>query len=231
MHTDITELARRLSNLIRLGTVAQIDPSAARIRIQTGPILTDWIPWLTFRAGTTRSWSAPSIGEQVMLISPSGDTAQAIALPALYANDSPAPSAGIPEHLIAYPDGAVISYNHSSGALTVTGIKTAHVNAIESITASAPAITANADVATVNASTTTVNASLIALNAPLTVVTGALEVTGGALISNGVSISGAASIEGSIDHNGVLISNGITFGSHVHANVTAGSDLSGGPQP
>lgn len=230
MQPDLIELARRLANIVRLGTVAHIDPAQARIRVQSGALLTDWLPWLTHRAGTTRCWSAPTVGEQVLLISPSGDTAQAVALPALYANDNPAPSASMPEHVIVYPDGAVISYNHATGALCISGIKTATVTALDAITANAPNITANADLAQINAPLTEVNAALILLNATRTVVTGKLEVGGGAEISGGAKISGGANISGGADISGPLKSNSINFGSHVHDGVSAGSDLSGGPQ-
>ena len=48
------------------------------------PIVTAWLPWLTARAGTVLTWSAPSLGEQVLLLAPTGDLAQAFVLPAVY---------------------------------------------------------------------------------------------------------------------------------------------------
>ena len=80
----IAELDRLLANIIRLGTVAELDEHAARVTVDVGGLITDWLPWLTARAGATRTWSAPRPGEQVVVLSPYGDLSQAVALPAVY---------------------------------------------------------------------------------------------------------------------------------------------------
>lgn len=59
-----------LANLLRLGTVAQLDVAEARVKVDIGGLVTDWVPWVpwvTGRAGATRTWSAPRVGEQVLL--------------------------------------------------------------------------------------------------------------------------------------------------------------------
>ncbi|MCX2525489.1 hypothetical protein [Larsenimonas rhizosphaerae] len=38
------ELARLLQNLIRLGTVAEVDHADVCVRVQCGELLTDWVP-------------------------------------------------------------------------------------------------------------------------------------------------------------------------------------------
>ncbi|WMR36092.1 phage baseplate assembly protein V, partial [Metapseudomonas otitidis] len=43
---DFATLARLLENLIRLGTIAEVDHAAARVRVQSGQLLTGWLPWL-----------------------------------------------------------------------------------------------------------------------------------------------------------------------------------------
>lgn len=140
------DLARRLESLIRLGTIAEVDLAAARCRVATGGLTTDWLPWFALRAGTTRTWDPPTVGEQVVLFSPSGDTGAAIALTGLYSDAIAAPSTSADEHLRLYPDGARIRYNHKTGALTVSGVKTAQVQCIESLTVTAPSITLNGHV-------------------------------------------------------------------------------------
>ena len=49
---ESTDHARRLSNVIRYGVVAEADYAQALIRLslQDGEITTDWIPWITLRA-------------------------------------------------------------------------------------------------------------------------------------------------------------------------------------
>ncbi len=87
--SNIAELLRLLHNLIRLGTIAEVDHHAARVRVKTGELLTDWLPWLEGRAGTTRDWDPPTQGEQVILFSPGGDPAAGVVLCGLCSNAHP----------------------------------------------------------------------------------------------------------------------------------------------
>ncbi len=113
----ITELNRRLDNLVRLGTVAEIDHGAARVRVQSGELLTNWLPWLTAQAGERKSWAPPAIDEQVLLISPSGELSAGVVIPAIYQDAFPAPSDD--EHLthLVLQDGAVIDYHSNEHKL------------------------------------------------------------------------------------------------------------------
>ena len=47
------ELTRRIDNLIRFGIIAEVDHATARARVKSGQILTDFLPLVTLRAGTT----------------------------------------------------------------------------------------------------------------------------------------------------------------------------------
>ena len=46
LHQDMSDAERRLSNLVMLGQVAELDAKQARVRVQAGPILTAWLPIL-----------------------------------------------------------------------------------------------------------------------------------------------------------------------------------------
>lgn len=87
------ELARAIRNMIRTGIVVETDLDAGRCRVQTGGIYTDWLQWLTHRAGRSRTRWAPSIGEQVMILAVGGELDTAFVLPGIYSDDNPAPSA------------------------------------------------------------------------------------------------------------------------------------------
>ncbi|WP_282338499.1 phage baseplate assembly protein V [Pseudomonas sp. PS02288] len=115
-----TELARRLENLIRLGTVAEVDHAAARCRITAGNLTTNWLAWVALRAGASQDWDPPSIGEQCLVFSPSGDPAQGIALVGIYSEAHPAPANSATVRRRAYPDGALIQYDHASHMLHAT---------------------------------------------------------------------------------------------------------------
>lgn len=123
---SLSQLARKLNNLVRWGIVRQVDLTAARVKVeyardeQEGPVLTGWVPWLPDAAGAVRSWRPPSLGEQVMLLSPDGDLAQSVALGSLYQDDYRAPSSNPDLHRIQYSDGAVVEYDRSEHKLTAT---------------------------------------------------------------------------------------------------------------
>lgn len=133
----ITELERKLANAIRTGVITEADYTGQLVRVryddENPNAVTAWVPFLTARAGGDREWWAPEVGEQVMLLSPSGELTNAVALPAIYSTQSPAPSADPDKHLVRYADGAEIEYDRSAhrlkiscdveivGNLTVTG--------------------------------------------------------------------------------------------------------------
>lgn len=202
-----SENPRLIENLIRIGTVSEVDLAAARCRVKSGQLESAWLQWREVRAGTTRTWNPPTVGEQVLVLSPSGDPAQAIVLTGIYSNGSPAPSDSATEHMVVYPDGARISYDHGSGHLDVTGIATATVQA----------------------------SGDVVIDSPHTRFTGQVTIEG--LLTYQAGLSGkngggnATSIQGDITHTGGnLSSNGIVVHLHIHGGVEAGSSSSGGPQ-
>lgn len=139
-----TELLRRLDNLLRLGTIAEVDHAKALVKVQSGNILTDWLPWLTFRAGTSQTWSPPTINEQCLILAVSGEFTTAVVLVGLYTQN--APSHNPDEHCFAFADGAVIAYNQTSGHLSAKNCKTAEIHATEKITADTPSLTCTGNV-------------------------------------------------------------------------------------
>ncbi|HEQ0226227.1 TPA: phage baseplate assembly protein V, partial [Pseudomonas aeruginosa] len=83
---DFAALSRMIENLIRLGTIAAVDHAAQRVRVLTGDLLTGWLPWASPRAGADREWNAPTLNEQVLLFSPSGQTANGVVLTGLFSD-------------------------------------------------------------------------------------------------------------------------------------------------
>ena len=85
----IQELERRMANMISFGKIYELDLESATCKVQVGEIKTASIPWLTQRALASQSfWWSPKIDEQVMVLSPSGDYTQAIAVPAIYQKEA-----------------------------------------------------------------------------------------------------------------------------------------------
>lgn len=112
------------STLVRLGTVTAVDLAAARCVVRFGDpddddggTETPPIRWLMFRAGKTRVWSPPSVGEQVILLTPDGQLAAAIAVTGIDQDAFP-PAGDTLTELIAFEDGARIGYDPEGHALT-----------------------------------------------------------------------------------------------------------------
>jgi len=111
LHQDMTEAERRLSNLVMLGQVAELDAKKARVRVQAGPILTAWLPFATVRAGPDRTWHAPEPGEQVVLVAPGGDLNQAVVVGSLYRDAYPPPADSADISCTVWDDGAFVRYD------------------------------------------------------------------------------------------------------------------------
>ncbi|MCL7930436.1 phage baseplate assembly protein V [Halomonas llamarensis] len=107
------EMLRLIHNIIRLGTIAEVDHERARVRVKTGDITTGWLRWLEGRAGTTRDWDPPTVDEQVIVFSPGGDMHAAIVVTGLYRTAHPAPSADPDLQRRIYPDGTQQQHNHA----------------------------------------------------------------------------------------------------------------------
>jgi phage baseplate assembly protein V len=105
-----------LGDVANYGRVLEVDHSAGKIRVQLGDVETGWIRWSTGRAGATRIWSPPSVGEQVAVIAPSGDIEGAFALGGFHSDERP-PAGDSSRELIEFGDGAVIAYDPESHAL------------------------------------------------------------------------------------------------------------------
>ena len=111
LHQDMTEAERRLSNVVMLGQVAELDAERARVRVQAGPILTAWLPFATVRAGLDRTWHAPEAGEQVVLVAPGGDLNQAVVVGSLYRDAYPPPADSADISRTEWKDGAALAYD------------------------------------------------------------------------------------------------------------------------
>lgn len=110
--------------LIRIGTIASVDLAAARCTLRLGDpdeeeIETPPLPWLMGRAGATRIWSAPTVGEQCVLLCPEGEIAAGIVLTGIVRDIFP-PAGNDVEDVIIFSDGAVLAYDPIEHVLTAT---------------------------------------------------------------------------------------------------------------
>lgn len=175
---NFADLQRRLENVIRIGTIAHVDLSdtaAPRVRVQDGELLTTWLPFGAMRAGTARVWSAPTVGEQVILLSPSGELASAVVFGSLFCAGIQAPSDDPHDHIIDFADGTRVSHNDATGAMVFTGMRTVLMQASEAVTIETADLTITAS-------------GSITHDTPATSLNGAVSHNGAGLSSNGITL-------------------------------------------
>ncbi|WP_293937664.1 phage baseplate assembly protein V [Iodobacter sp.] len=220
------DIARRLESMIRIGTIAEVRHYAPpACTVATGGLTTTWLPWLELRAGKTKTWNPPTIGEQCVLLCPSGDPAQGIVLYGIESSKNPAPSGSPDETLTVYPDGARISYNHVSHALVAIGVKTALIQAASLVKVDCPETETTGNL-TVKGNLIVAGTSTLKSN---TDVLGPLSYAAG--LSGQGGAGGSTTITGPIKQSGgELSSNGVVLASHTHGGVQAGGSSTAGPK-
>ncbi|MFJ2990713.1 phage baseplate assembly protein V [Collimonas sp. NPDC087041] len=215
MTADFSELLRLLLNLIRFGTIADIDHDAQRVRVRVGGNLTTWRPWITLRAGDAQSWFPPSVGEQVIVLSPEGELPNAVILPALYSDKSRPPSTNPAHHTTRYIDGTVIQYDSAAHILSAT------LPDGTSVTVAPGKVTSNAE-DTECTGNLTVQKNLI--------VNGSVALNSGMNVKAGKEGEPAAMVQGIIQAAVDMIANSVSLVMHSHGGVKKGDDDVGGPK-
>lgn len=84
---EATDVARNIGSLLRYGKISSVNHAQRLCRVELNAgLITDEIPWISQRAGGNTFWNSPSVGESVLLISPSGELNNSVALPSLQSN-------------------------------------------------------------------------------------------------------------------------------------------------
>jgi len=106
------EQDRRLHGLVRIGTVTEVNPAAAKARVALGgEAVSGWIPFTAIRAGGLNAWAPVTPGEQVVVISPGGDTTQGVIVGSLPSGSNAAPSG----------DGGEFRFQIGTCSISMTG--------------------------------------------------------------------------------------------------------------
>ena len=124
---NTAEISRLLANLIKQGTIAESDPAAGRVRVLHGGLTTDWLPYFVPAAGGVSVHRPPSVGENCIVLSPSGEPANGVVLCGMASDQFPQPGNRADETVVKFPDGAVAKYNHAASKLDISGINTANI--------------------------------------------------------------------------------------------------------
>lgn len=147
-----SDILRRLENIVRHGQVSQVKYEPPRVRVKTGKLETDWLPWFTTRSGDTSTWSPATAGEPCVVFSPSGDPAVGFVLLGMTSSSNPPPSTSPHENMTVWPDGTSMRHNAAEGVLELN-LKKLVINCSQTVEIS-------------GAGTVKINGSMIHLNAP-----------------------------------------------------------------
>jgi phage baseplate assembly protein V len=221
MTADYSDLLRLILNLIRFGTIADINHDTQRVRVKVGENVTTWRPWITLRAGDSQTWFPPSLGEQVIVLSPEGDFANAAILPAIYSDKYKSPSTNPAHHTTRYVDGTVVQYDSATHTLTAT------LPDGTSVTLAPGKVTSNAE-DTECTGNLLVQKNLV-VNKNLT-VNGMSALNAGMNVQAGKAGGPAAVVQGIIQATMDVVAAGISLVKHPHSGVKKGDDDTGGPK-
>ena len=221
------DLFRRFENLIRLGKIKTVKPTKnyLTVTVDCGEITTAPIRYLNLRAGNDKTFDPPSIGEEVVVLSPCGVLEIGIVLGGLNNLDNPILSQDLNKNIRLFSDGCMISYDTNTHALEVilpsngTAVLTAKggvtVNADGGVT-----VNANSGGATINGDTT---------------INGNVQVNGSTAMSGNNTVGGSQLVQGSSHSTGNFSTEAdvtagvISLKSHKTSGVKSAGDTSGEP--
>lgn len=201
---------RLIANLVRYGRVQAVDAAAGEATVDFDGEVVPGLSWAKRRAGKTREWYAPSEGEQVCVLSPSGELSQGTIAYSIEQDAFPNAGDSSDYERTVFDDGTVIEYNTAENTLTIDA------------SASSGTVIIKCNTATVEA------AASVTIDTPETTCTGNLTVAkslnvgaggGSAAIKGDVAFTG-----GSVTHNGKNIGD-----THQHSGVQPGGGNTGAP--
>ncbi len=119
MNTHPAETERRLQSFINRGIVTQVDFVKVLCRVQIDGLETDWLKFSATRIGKVKIWNPPHVGEQVLIISETGELSTGLVTSSFNYDDQPMPSANPDTFEIHCDDGASFIYNHATHNLGI----------------------------------------------------------------------------------------------------------------
>lgn len=167
---------RMIAGLILPCSVVGVDLAAGLVRVCDGAGWTSaWVRWHSQAAGKARHWRAPSLGEQGVLISPSGEPAQGTFVPGLYGDAGAQPDNRDHVEVWRFDDGGSLVYDWQAKRYSI------------SLPSGTVAIQVGASSALVTDSAITGTADSITLTGAIT-LNGDVQINGAGLTHNGVNI-------------------------------------------
>lgn len=135
---DVTEAHRLIANMITVGTVVKADyTGSGHYRVRIGDLITGWLQYAQDRSKGDVSDCALEIGEQVIVLAPSGELTQGFITGTLHTKDAPELADRGNVRRVVFSDGTVMQYdrdkhhfelNIADGSLTITAPEGVTIN-------------------------------------------------------------------------------------------------------
>lgn len=219
------DVHRRLANLVRVGTVASVDLPNARCRVTIGDLLTAPLPFLTAKAGPDKTWHPPEVGEQVLVLSPSGELTAGFVLGGVYTTTNPPPSSSSDVSKMVFSDGASATYDRALHSLTIA-LPASGSSLVVNVTGNATiSATGNALVeADGNATVSAGSVARLEAGTQAVIVAPTIALTG-----NITHTGGSGSSTGTWTTSGDFVAQGKSLATHRHGSVQSGSSQTSTP--
>lgn len=125
MDFNLADLNRQVINLVRIGSIEQVDHENAtlRVRCSESGLLTGWIAWPAEIGRNYRRWRPLAVGQQVIVNAPHGELEQAFVVGLLFTGSVGPPSQDPEVDKWLFNDGTAIEHNNATGVLSIKGAK------------------------------------------------------------------------------------------------------------
>lgn len=127
MEYTLSEMWRRMNNMIRRGTVhsVQVKPPRVRILFGTDPVnntehVSAWLPWYTRADDGVQEWSVPAVGCPATVLSEGGDLRNGVALIGMITDDQTPAGEGSDVYVTRYGNGASLICNTVDNTMAVS---------------------------------------------------------------------------------------------------------------
>lgn len=110
---------RMIASMLMPCVVVAVDLSTAMVRVQADEWTSAWVRWHSLAAGKARHWRVPSLKEQGVLFSPSGEPAMGTFIPGLYGNAGAQPDNRDHVEVWRFDDGGSLVYDWEANSYTI----------------------------------------------------------------------------------------------------------------
>lgn len=116
----VEQLDRRLNNVVREARVTEVDVAKSLVKVEAHGLASAWSPWME-QAGAVRTWTPPTVGQRVLLVSTSGEPGQGIVFAGGYSDRFPAPSDDADAHVMTIGDLTITARKDKATIVLMNG--------------------------------------------------------------------------------------------------------------